>query len=45
MLAPAIWEVQTRMGHRVCVAATAAAQKQLRAGGVEVSCMIGDPDR
>jgi hypothetical protein len=26
------------------VAATAAAQKHRQAGGIKVSCMIGDPD-
>lgn len=45
MLAPAIWEVQDPHGGTESAwRRLRAAQKRLQAGGIEVSCMIGDPD-
>jgi hypothetical protein len=45
MLAPAIWEVQDPHGGTESAwRRLRAAQKHLQAGGIEVSCMTGDPD-
>jgi hypothetical protein len=45
MLAPAIWEVQDPHGGTESAwRRLRAAQKRLQAGGIEVSCVIGDPD-
>ncbi|MHA6792028.1 hypothetical protein ACVGVM_00665 [Pseudonocardia bannensis] len=45
MLAPAIWEVQDPHGGTESAwRRLRAAQKRLQADGIEVSCMIGDPD-
>jgi hypothetical protein len=45
MLAPAIWEVQDPHGGTESAwRRLRAAQKILQAGGIEVSCVIGDPD-
>lgn len=45
MLAPAIWEVQDPHGGTESAwRRLRAAQKKLQAGGIEVSCVIGDPD-
>lgn len=45
MLAPAIWEVQDPHGGTESAwRRLRAAQKHLHAGGIEVSCVIGDPD-
>jgi hypothetical protein len=45
MLAPAIWEVQDPHGGTESAwRRLRAAQKHLQAGGIEVSCLIGDPD-
>lgn len=45
MLAPAIWEVQDPHGGTESAwRRLRAAQKHLQASGIEVSCMIGDPD-
>jgi hypothetical protein len=45
MVAPAIWEIQDPHGGAESAwRRLRAAQKRLQAGGIEVSCMIGDPD-
>ena len=45
MLAPAIWEIQDPHGGKESAwRRLRAAQKKLQAGGIEVSCVIGDPD-
>lgn len=45
VLAPAIWEVQDPHGGTESAwRRLRAAQKHLQAGGIEVSCVIGDPD-
>jgi nucleotide-binding universal stress UspA family protein len=45
MLAPAVWEVQDpHGGNESARRRLRAAQRYLRAEGIEVSCVIGDPD-
>jgi hypothetical protein len=45
MLAPAVWEVQDPHGGTESAwRRLRAAQKRLQADGIEVSCVIGDPD-
>jgi hypothetical protein len=45
MLAPAVWEVQDpHGGTQSAWRRLRAAQKLLQADGIEVSCVIGDPD-
>ncbi len=45
MLAPAIWEVQDpHGGNESARRRLRAAQRHLQAEGIEVSCVIGDPD-
>jgi hypothetical protein len=45
VLAPAIWEIQDPHGGTESAwRRPRAAQKRLQAGGIEVSCVIGDPD-
>ena len=45
MLAPAVWEVEDPHGGREsALRRLRAANRQLRAGGIEASCVIGDPD-
>jgi hypothetical protein len=45
MLAPAIWEVQDPHGGLESAwRRLRSAQKRLQAGGIEVSCVVGDPD-
>lgn len=45
MLAPAIWEVQDPHGGTESARRRLrAAQKRLKAAGIDVSCLLGDPD-
>ena len=46
MLAPAVWEVQDPHGGTESAwRRLRAAQKRLQTDGIEVTCMIGDPNR